>query len=74
MADNFDPTTSPVYQEGAAMSGIPITTTAPIRERTHEEIVRSRLGWIVAGVWVIASAAILNFIAGFLIGFAATYR
>ncbi|MBB5643538.1 hypothetical protein [Cryobacterium roopkundense] len=72
MADNFDPTTSPSYQQGAAMSGVPITT--PVRERTHEEIVRSRLGWIVAGVWVIAGGVISNFIVGFGVGFAATYR
>jgi hypothetical protein len=27
MADDFDPTTAPAYQQGAAMSGIPISTS-----------------------------------------------
>ncbi|WP_022899128.1 hypothetical protein [Humibacter albus] len=38
------------------------------RARTHKEIVRLRLGWIVAGVWIIAAAVIANFIAGIVIG------
>ncbi|TFD35416.1 hypothetical protein E3T37_15290 [Cryobacterium sp. TMT2-10] len=71
MSDDFDPTT--FYQQGAAISGTPIGTPL-VRERTHEEIVRSRLSWIQAGVWVIASAVILNFVIGFNIGFSATYR
>lgn len=39
---------------------------------THEQIVRSRLGWIVAGVWIVAGAVILNMLIGFIVGAAAT--
>ncbi|TFC26408.1 hypothetical protein E3O53_08010 [Cryobacterium sp. TMT2-18-3] len=73
MAGDFDPTTAPAYQQGAAMSGTPAGTTL-VRDQTHEEIVRSRLAWIQAGIWVIAGGVILNFVSGFIIGFAASYR
>ena len=73
MAGVFDPTTAPAYQQGAALSGIPAGTPL-VPARTHEEIVRSRLAWIQAGIWVIAAGVILNFIAGFVVGFSLTYR
>jgi hypothetical protein len=46
----------------------------PVRVWTHDEVASSRLACIQAGVWVIAGAVILNFIVGFIIGFAAVYR
>jgi hypothetical protein len=38
---------------------------------THEERVEKRLGWIVAGVWIVAAAVLANFIASLVIGAAA---
>jgi hypothetical protein len=73
MTDSFDPSTAPAYQQGAATTGTQFGTPQ-VSARTHEEIVRSQLAWIKAGVWVIAASVILNFVVGFIIGFLATYR
>lgn len=64
----FDPSTAPAYQQGVQQGYDPTPTSA---YKTHEQTVRSRLGWIVAGVWIVAGAVIANFIASVAIGAAA---
>lgn len=43
------------------------TPVADQTPRTHEQKTRLLLGWIVAGVWVVAGAVIVNMIAGIVL-------
>lgn len=40
--------------------------------KTHEQLVQSRLGWIMLFTGIVAAATVANFIAGVIIGAAAT--
>jgi hypothetical protein len=86
LANKFGPSKRMKEREAQEVTAAPVATTNMTtpptkqalyemdetrRQREHDAAVRSRLGWIVGGVWVVAIAVIANFIAAVVVGAAA---